>query len=241
MSVRIMTNRFKTWTVNDYRARTILKDWVVNLKKAKSPKIYKIQFYYFSFISFVFISNVKIHDDANNTDYRNFELFGFLGIKSLTNQLLFKNLDHLVSKLFSQNKKFYYKMNLDTGVSLNPWMNCWNSVSWVDCWIAGSWAFAVSPWNISEKNVFSSLFDGEWTARITHARSDTIGISTLLTSSDSWSSPDTFTLRIGNTLDVGPLESWSNCTWVASNMLKHSFSIISRLNSGIFMIFDPRE
>ena len=120
MSVRIMTNRFRTWTVNVYRARTILKDSVVNLKKAKNPKIYKIQFYYFSFISFVFISNVKIHDDANNTDYRNFELFGFLGIKSLINQLLFKNLDHLVSKLFSQNKKFYYKMNLDTGVSLNP-------------------------------------------------------------------------------------------------------------------------
>ena len=108
-------------------------------------------------------------------------------------------------------------------------MNCWNSVSRVDCWIAWCWAFAVSPWNISEKDVLSSLFDGEWTTRITHARSDTIGISTLLASSDSWSTPDTFTLRVGDTLNIGPLESWSNCTWVSSNMLKRSLNIIRSL------------
>ena len=126
-------------------------------------------------------------------------------------------------------------MNLDTGVCLDPRMNCGDSVSRVHSWIARCWAFAVSPWNISEKNVFSSLFDGKRTTRITHARSNTIGITTLLTSSDSWTSPDTFTLRVGNTLDISPLEGWSNSSWISSNMLKYTLSMIRLLHKRSYL------
>ena len=129
-------------------------------------------------------------------------------------------------KLFEIHKNLlqWYVSKLNTSVCLNPRINWWYSVSRIHCWIARCRAFWMSPWNISKENILTTLSYGEWATRITHTRGNTICISTLLASGNGGSWPDAFTLRVGNTLDIGPLKGWCDCTWVSSDMLKYMFS-----------------
>ena len=126
---------------------------------------------------------------------------------------------------FIQNLKEYCINSIvELSIGLDPWVDSWISVSGVGRWVSIDRAFAVTPWDVTEKSLFTTFGGSQWSTRVTHAGGDTIGGGTLLSGSESLESPDLLTFFGGDAVDVHPLESGSDDTWVTTNMLRVSVS-----------------
>ena len=63
--------------------------------------------------------------------------------------------------------------------------------------------------------MLSAFHGGEWTAGVSHAGGDAVGVGALLSWTERLDSPDLFAFGNGDAVNVHPLEGWSNFGWVA--------------------------